>query len=80
MSPPEKIWRISGRNTASIGQRFLVFSWRIRWLSRISPVGSCGIRWPEYSTWLCTDRSSEDDQSYYFDNNTKGIRKSSGHI
>jgi hypothetical protein len=26
MSPPEKIWRISGRNTASIGQRFLVFS------------------------------------------------------
>jgi hypothetical protein len=29
-----------------------VFSWRIRWLSRIFSAGSRGIRWPESSNWV----------------------------
>jgi hypothetical protein len=29
-----------------------VLSWRIRWLSRSFPAWSCGIWWPESSTWV----------------------------
>ncbi len=49
---PEKIRSFFDRNTASIFQRFPMFSCRIRWLSSIFPAESGGIRWPECSTWV----------------------------
>ncbi len=62
----KKSGQFSGRNTAPMLQRFPMVSCRIRWLSRIFSAGSCGIRWPESSTWVSSHWICNGEKADFF--------------